>query len=95
MVGRIDASLAPAPADGSNCPVDDRTQCLRADGSGWILVRKAECARSAADHCWFDKLSCVDGNETLEPNWANAASTAPFALELNADWVAATAGRPL
>ena len=34
------------------------------------------------------------GVTTLEPNWIDPASTKPFALELNADWVAATIARP-
>lgn len=76
-----------------SCPDDGRSQCLRADGSGWMLVRKAECRSNAADHCWFDKLSCVDGKETLEPAWIEPGSPTRFALEPNADWVAATVAR--
>lgn len=75
------------------CPDDGRDRCLRADGSGWILVRKSACQLSAADHCWFNKRSCIDGAETLEPNWVDPASNAPFALGPNADWVARTVAR--
>jgi hypothetical protein len=75
------------------CANDGRTECLRPDGSGFILVQKKDCASTSADHCWFDKRSCVDSAITLEPNWTDAASTKPFALELNADWVAKTALR--
>jgi hypothetical protein len=75
------------------CANDGRTECLRPDGSGFILVQKKDCASNSADHCWFDKRSCVDSAITLEPNWTDAASTKPFALELNADWVAKTALR--
>ncbi len=79
------------------CPLDGRVQCLRPDGSGWIQVRKADLAApelSTADHCWFDRRSCFEATSMLEPNWVDAASTHPFALEANADWVAATARRP-
>jgi hypothetical protein len=76
------------------CANDGRTECLRADGSGFILVQKADCVSNSADHCWFDKRSCVDSAVTLEPNWVGAASTQSFALERNADWVAKTALRP-
>ncbi len=78
----------------TECPDDGRKQCLRDDGSGWIIVQKIDCVTSSADHCWFDKRSCLDNAETLEPNWVDRASTMPFALEANADWVAATLRRP-
>jgi hypothetical protein len=78
----------------TECPDDGRKQCLRNDGSGWIIVQKVDCVTSSADHCWFDKRSCLDNAETLEPNWVDRASTKPFALEANADWVAATLARP-
>jgi hypothetical protein len=76
------------------CPNDGRTECLRPDGSGFILVEKQDCVTSSADHCWFDRRSCADSAITLEPNWTDPASTKSFALESNADWVAATALRP-
>lgn len=75
------------------CPDDGRKECLRADGSGWIIVQRADCQITSADHCWFDKKTCTDGAETLEPNWIDPASTKPFALEPNADWVAETVRR--
>jgi hypothetical protein len=78
----------------AECPDDGRKQCFRSDGSGWIIVQKIDCAVSSADHCWFDKKSCLDSGETLEPNWVDPSSTKPFALEANADWVAATTARP-
>jgi hypothetical protein len=77
----------------AECPDDGRSQCLRDDGSGWIIVRAADVQVSSADHCWFDKASCLDSTEMLEPSWIDPASTEPFALERNADWVAATARR--
>ena len=36
---------------------------------------------------------CLDSAEMLEPSWIDPASTKPFALEPNADWVAVTAQR--
>jgi hypothetical protein len=70
-------------------------QCLRADGSGWIIVRARELAMpetSTADHCWFDRPSC-SSPIALEPNWVDPESDKPFALERNADWVARTVRR--
>jgi hypothetical protein len=78
----------------AECPDDGRKQCLRDDGSGWIIVQAADCQVSTADHCWFDKVSCTDATVMLEPNWIDPGSEKPFALEPNADWVARTLARP-
>lgn len=78
----------------AQCPDDGRSECLRDDGSGWILVRQSACRQNSADHCWFDKASCIANAVTLEPAWIDPSSSAPFALEANADWVAATVARP-
>jgi hypothetical protein len=79
---------------GSRPPVPGRRRrSASADGSGWIIVQRADCQVTTADHCWFDKKTCTDGTETLEPNWIDPASTKPFSLERNADWVAETARR--
>lgn len=79
----------------TECP--DPDQCLRANGSGWIIVRKSELAdpaTSSADHCWFDRPSCSANTITLEPNWIDPNSDKPFALERNADWVAGMVAAP-
>lgn len=78
----------------TECPDDGRKECLRADGSGWIIVQKKDCVLTSADHCWFDKTACLASAETLEPSWTDPASTKPFAMEPNADWVARTVARP-
>ena len=83
-----------AGTSAAECPDDGRSSCLRADGSGWIVVRASDCVTSSADHCWFDRTSCVASEIALEPNWIDPASTEEFALEANADWVAETAARP-
>ena len=71
-------------------------QCLRDDGSGWIIVRKSALAQpdvATADHCWFDRPSCGAAMVMLEPSWVDPESDKPFALEKNADWVARTVRR--
>jgi hypothetical protein len=78
----------------AECPDDGRSSCFRPDGSGWVIVRAKDCVTSTADHCWFDKKTCTDSQVILEANWIDPVSTKPFALEPNADWVAATAARP-
>jgi hypothetical protein len=65
-------------------------QCLRPDGSGWILVRQAQLLQNQADHCWFGKTSCSANNENLEPNWT-PGTTSPFSLAATANWLAAAA----
>lgn len=75
---------------------NDPDQCLRDDGSGWIIVRKSQLAlpdASSADHCWFDRQSCSAGTVVLEPTWIDPASDRAYALEANADWIASTARR--
>jgi hypothetical protein len=74
------------------CP--DSDQCLRENGSGWVIVRKADLADpvgSTADHCWFYKASCGAPSFRLEPSWVDPLSERAYALEGNADWLAATA----
>jgi dipeptidyl aminopeptidase/acylaminoacyl peptidase len=78
----------------AECPDDGRSQCFRPDGSGWVIVRAKDCVTSTADHCWFDRKTCTDSQVILEPTWIDPGSTKPFALESNADWVAATVARP-
>ncbi|WP_187685761.1 hypothetical protein [Nocardia wallacei] len=76
--------------DPSECPDAVRGVCLRADGSGWVLVRKTD-VETSADHCWFYRRSCLDSEGFLEPSWVDRHSTKPYAIESNADWVARTA----
>lgn len=77
----------------SECPAAGGSECFRPDGSGFVIVRKADCIASSADHCWFDRRSCAASAITLEPNWTDKASAKTFALESNADWVAETVAR--
>lgn len=90
-IGKLNEATGQSSND---CPDDGRRECLRPDGSGWIRVLPDDCAYSAADHCWFDRRDCFSNTLMLEPNWVDPSSQAPFALEPNADWVAATARRP-
>jgi hypothetical protein len=94
MNGTRDTLNKASGMSAADCPDDGRSSCLRADGSGWVVVKKDDCVESSADHCWFDRTSCGASAITLEPNWIDPASAKAFALESNADWVAATARRP-
>lgn len=69
-----------------DCP-GQTDQCLRADGSGWVLVRQAQLSQNQADHCWFDKTSCSANYESLEPNWT-PGNAYVFSLSANANWLA-------
>jgi hypothetical protein len=91
QTSKLDKTTGIAP---EACPGQDA--CLRDDGSGWIIVRKADLAdpaSSSADHCWFDRRSCKSKTISLEPSWIDPGSKAPYALERNADWLAATVKR--
>jgi hypothetical protein len=94
MNGGWDTIKKAAGYGANECPNNGGSECLRPDGSGFVIVRRADCATSSADHCWFDRRSCGDSAITLEPNWTDKASTKAFALESNADWVAQTVARP-
>ncbi|MBF6157757.1 alpha/beta hydrolase family protein [Nocardia cyriacigeorgica] len=76
------------------CPDDGRSHCLRADGSGWIIVRDADVA-TTADHCWFYRHTCWSTETFLEPSWTDRGSTKPYAIEPNAEWVAKVVRSPL
>jgi hypothetical protein len=91
QTSKLDKTTGIAP---EACPGQDA--CLRDDGSGWIIVRKAQLAdpaSSTADHCWFDRRSCKSKEISLEPTWIDPDSKAPYALESNADGLAATVKR--
>lgn len=75
------------------CPDDGRSQCLRADGSGWIIVRKAD-VQTTADHCWFYRYTCSSAETFLEPSWTDRGSTKAYAIEPNAEWVAKVVRSP-
>lgn len=99
--GESDASGQKATLDtaagfpSSRC-TEDADTCLRANGSGWVRVRRADLADPAreAGHCWFDRNSCFANIIALEPNWISPSSDKPFALSVNADWLAATTLAP-
>ncbi len=79
---RLAAAPGVTPAD---CP-SQQNQCLRPDGSGWILVQPAELSPvRTADHCWFDNLSCQASGERVEPNFATGDSR--ISIASNADWL--------
>ncbi len=86
--------LASATGLSPDCALPGESQCLRPDGSGWIIVRADDCVVSGADHCWFDRASCTSKTITLEPSWVDPESTAAFALHLNAEWLARTGRIP-
>ncbi|MEV0296975.1 hypothetical protein [Nocardia sp. NPDC050710] len=92
--GRASVLNKTAGFTSAECPDDGRSQCLRGDGSGWVIVRKAD-VETSADHCWFYRRSCSDSEGFLEPSWIDRKSTRPYAIEPNADWVAQTARKPL
>lgn len=58
------------------------TSCLRADGSGWYIIRNTQVSDGNADHCYMRYGGCVDG---LDPVWSS--TTDPWGVSANLDWL--------
>jgi hypothetical protein len=58
------------------------TSCVRANGSGWRLVRNTEVSDGAADHCYMHNSKCAGA---LDTGW----NTGPgeWGLNYNLDWL--------
>ncbi len=57
-------------------------ECLRPNGSGWILVADRQVADGNADHCYHSVAGC--GSEP-DPNWASTAGA--WGLAAGRDWL--------
>jgi hypothetical protein len=68
---------------GLSCPTT-AFECLRPDGSGWLLVRHGEVADGVADHCWFQDGGC-SWNSDFDPGWLSGGF--PWSLGPNLDWL--------
>lgn len=80
---RLSRELALTPAQ--DCP-GQQHQCLRPDGSGWILVQPEELApRRNPDHCWFYAMSCNQRSSFVEANFMEGRSR--ISIHENADWL--------
>jgi pimeloyl-ACP methyl ester carboxylesterase len=73
----------------SECVGGANQQCLRANGSGWVIVH-AVPGVIGDDHCWFQADGCTT-RRAVAPGFAKPGSTAQYAIDVNADWLAATA----
>ena len=88
-------------ATGLDC-ASNATDCLRSDGSGWVVVRAGQVAMpndppGTIDHCWFFRTECgSNGTFAIEPNFwdPNNPPTYEFSLVTNADWLAQAAAQP-
>ena len=75
-----------------DCP-GQKNQCLRADGSGWILVQADEVVpRRNPDHCWFFRLNCLQASDFEEVNYISGSSR--ISINANADWLVKAASTP-
>lgn len=60
--------------------------CLRADGSGWIMVRNAQVSDRSADHCFYRRSKDCNGSENiLDAKWKSG--TQPWALPASLAWL--------
>lgn len=86
---RLSRELALTPAQ--DCP-GQQHQCLRPDGSGWILVQPDELApRRNPDHCWFYTMSCNQRSSFVEANFIGGRSR--ISINENADWLVRAAAQ--
>lgn len=86
---RLSAQTGVTPAD---CPFQ-LSQCLRPNGSGWMLVQSIELSPwRNADHCWFERSKCTDAAYRLEPNFASGVSR--ISIAANTNWLVNTASTP-
>lgn len=76
-----------------DCP-GQANQCLRPDGSGWIMVQADELSPSRnPDHCWFFATTCLAQNPSfVEVNFLEGHSR--ISLSENADWLVRAAAMP-
>lgn len=76
---------------GRSCPAT-ATQCLAADGSGWLLVRHGEVTDGTADHCYphhnADNGLCA--YLPVDARWRD--TVAPWTLQGNLQWLRSRTG---
>lgn len=89
---RLTKELALDPAQ--DCP-GQKNQCLRPDGSGWIMVQPEELSpKRDPDHCWFFAITCLKQNASfVEVNFLEGHSR--ISLSENADWLVRAAATPV
>jgi hypothetical protein len=75
-----------------DCPGQPANQCLRPNGSGWVLVPD-DVPNLGSDHCWFQINGCTS-DKTPAPGFIDRRATAPYALEPSADWLVGMANTP-
>jgi hypothetical protein len=83
-----------------DCP-GQANQCLRPDGSGWILVQTSDMSPAFApakpDHCWFESKGCnTTPYYSYDDDFFDARDAAGdylsrIALGRQADWLATVA----
>lgn len=79
---------------GANPPADcarSSKQCLRADGSGWVIVQAVDGLTGG--HCWFMKNGCY-GDYSPAAAFLTRGLDKPYSLAANIDWLVRTFDRP-
>jgi len=95
---KLNSVLGLAPA--KDCP-GQANQCLRPDGSGWMLVQTADMSPAFApvkpDHCWFESKGCNSpGYYSYDDYFFDAKDArgnyaSRIAMGRQADWLAKVA----
>jgi hypothetical protein len=97
-VSKLNSVLGLAPA--KDCP-GQANQCLRPDGSGWMLVQTADMSPAFApvkpDHCWFESKGCNSpgyysyDDYFFDAKDASGNYASRIAIGRQADWLAKVA----
>src|SRR5262245_12198067 len=62
------------------------TNCLQANGSGWLIVTNGQVADGSADHCYMRRTGdCGGSQNSLDAGWQTGAD--PWELNANLDWL--------
>ncbi len=64
-------------------------ECLRSNGSGWIMIRDSAVGDGSADHCYQRVGGCTGLQSTTDSTWRNG--TTNWGLKANLNWLASFA----
>jgi hypothetical protein len=61
-------------------------ECLRSNGSGWIMIRGSSLNDGSGDHCYQRVGDCTGSENTLDSGWRSGSAN--WGLKANLAWLA-------